>query len=137
MLAEVERTPSAPDLAELTTAEASAAARAVVNLFALWSLTDAQARQILGGLPARTWARWKSGEIGRIDRDQATRLSLILGIHKALRYMFSRDLPRAYAWINLENAAFGGKSALDVMLRGQMLDLYGVRRYLDAERAGW
>ncbi|MHA6325892.1 MbcA/ParS/Xre antitoxin family protein [Roseivivax sp. CAU 1753] len=137
MLTEVERTPPSPDGPELSTQEAQASARAVVNLFAKWGLSDEEARQVLGGLPARTWARWKTGAIGRIDRDLATRLSLLLGIHKATRYLFNRDLQRAYGWIRARNTVFGGQSALDVLLGGQIIDLYSVRRYLDAERSGW
>jgi hypothetical protein len=137
MLAEVKITPSSPHGPDLTVDEALASARAIVNLFSKWGLTDDQARQILGGMTQRTWARWKQGDIGRIDRDLATRLSLLLGIHKGSRYLFGRDVQRAYKWIKAENDVFGGRSALDVMLGGQIMDLYGVRRYLDAERSGW
>jgi hypothetical protein len=37
------------------------------------------------------------------------------------------------------NAAspFGGRSALERMLSGNVADLYEVRRYLDAQRGGW
>lgn len=35
-----------------------------------------------------------------------------------------------------ENAAFGGESALHVMLGGDLKDIVRVRRYLDAECAG-
>ncbi len=64
-------------------------ARATVNLFDRWGLSDAQARELLGGMAPRTWARWKKGEMGRIDRDLAMRLSILMGVHKGLRYMFS------------------------------------------------
>jgi hypothetical protein len=72
MLAEVKITPSSPHGPDLTVDEALASARAIVNLFSKWGLTDDQARQILGGMTQRTWARWKQGDIGRIDRDLAT-----------------------------------------------------------------
>ena len=32
---------------------------------------------------------------------------------------------------------FAGKSALDRMLAGQVVDLYVVRQYIDAQRGGW
>ncbi|MFE3837992.1 MbcA/ParS/Xre antitoxin family protein [Pseudogemmobacter sonorensis] len=137
MLQELQRTASAPDVRHLTDEEARASARAVTNLFRHWELSDDEACDLLGGISSRTWARWKAGEIGRIDRDLATRLSLFLGIHKALRYMFGHDAPRLYGWIRRENAAFGGDSALNVVRRGQLMDLYRVRQYLDAERGGW
>ena len=87
-------------------------------------------------LPVRSYRRWKAGEIGRIDRDAKARLSNLIGIHKALRIVF-REPHRGYAWIRAPNAAFGGRTALEVMLDGEMTDLIRVRRYLDAERGGW
>ena len=119
----------------ITDEEAVAAFRAVVNLFRLWGVTDEQAA-ILLDLPVRTYRRWKAGEIGRIGRDGKARLSNLLGIHKALRIIF-REPQRAYAWVKAPNAAFGGRTALAVMLGGELTDLMRVRRYLDAERGAW
>ena len=53
----------------ITDAEAQASFRAAVNLFEKWALTDDQAATLLD-LPVRSYRRWKSGEIGRIDRDR-------------------------------------------------------------------
>jgi uncharacterized protein (DUF2384 family) len=119
----------------ITDEEAEAMFRACVNLFRLWRLSDNDAAVLLD-LPVRTFARWKTGAIGRIGRDQKARLSNIIGIHKALRIIF-REPDRAYGWIRASNSAFGGRSAIDVMLSGELTDLMRVRRYLDAERGGW
>jgi len=67
---------------------------------------------------------------------QTDGLSNLIGIHKALRIIFS-EATRGYAWIRSANDAFGGASALDVMLGGELTDIMRVRRYLDAERGGW
>jgi hypothetical protein len=136
MLLELPQTAAQPNDPEITAAEAEAAARAVINLFGRWRLTDEEACRIPGGLSARTYARWKKGDIGRIDRDLATRLSLLLGIHKGLRYLFT-DPERAYAWVKQPNAALGGQRALDVLLGGSIFALGRIRAYLDAERGGW
>ncbi len=125
--------PFSPD--PITDQEAAAMFRACLNLFRLWGVTDEQAATVLD-LPRRTFARWKAGEIGRIGRDGKARLSNLMGIHKALKIVF-RDPSRGYAWIKAPNEAFGGASALDVMLGGELTDLMRVRRYLDAERGGW
>ena len=101
----------------------------------LWGVSDEQAAALLD-LPLRTYRRWKADGPGRIGRDGAARLSNLMGIHKALRLIFS-DPQRGYAWIKAPNAAFGGRSALAVMLGGELTDLMRVRRYLDAERGGW
>ena len=121
--------------APLTDEEAAALFRAALNLFRLWGVTDDQAA-ILLDLPRRTFARWKAGEIGRIGRDGRARLSNLMGIHKALRIIF-HEAARGYAWIKAPNEAFDNRSALDVMLGGELTDLMRVRRYLDAERGGW
>jgi hypothetical protein len=107
----------------------------VRNLFGLWGVTDEQAAVLLD-LPLRSYRRWKAGEIGRIDRDGKARLSNLIGIHKALRIIF-REPQRGYAWMGQANAAFGGKSALQVMAGGELTDLMRIRRYLDAERGAW
>lgn len=116
-----------------TDEEGAAMARAVVNLFRHWSITEEQASVLLGGISKRTYARWKEGEIARLTIDQKTRLSLLMGIHKALRILFL-DKARVYAWVKKPNDAFGGRSALDIMLRGYLTDLIRVRSALDAAR---
>ena len=125
--------PFSPD--PITDEEAGAMFRAALTLFRLGGVTDDQAAIILD-LPRRTFARWKAGEIGRIGRDGKARLSNLMGIHKALRIIF-KEPARGYGWIKAPNAAFGGRSALDVMLHGELTDLMRVRHYLDAERGGW
>ena len=59
-----------------------------------------------------------------------------MGMHKALRILF-REPERGYRWIKAPNEAFGGASALEVMLGGELTDLMRVRRYLDSERGAW
>lgn len=121
--------------APISDEEAAALFRAAVNLFRLWGVSDEQAAVLLD-VPARTYRRWKGGEIGRISRDGKARLSNLMGIHKALRIIFSVP-QRGYDWIGASNEAFGGHTALEVMLGGELTDLMRVRRYLDAERGGW
>ena len=131
--ATIQSTASRPDLSSITDDEAAALARTTVNLFRAWDLSDSEARALLGDMAQRTWARWKDGGIGRIDRDLRARMAILMGIHKGLRYLFT-DPARGYAWIRKPNAAFAGQTALDVMLRGEITDLIDMRAYLDAER---
>jgi uncharacterized protein (DUF2384 family) len=119
----------------ITDDEAAAMFRAALNLVRLWRVTDEQAATLLD-LPLRSYRRWKAGEIGRISRDGKARLSNLMGVHKALRLIF-REPQRGYDWIKAPNAAFDGRSALDIMLGGELTDLMRVRRYLDHERGGW
>jgi hypothetical protein len=110
--------------------------RAAQRLFTHWQLSDAEARVLLGRPAARTYARWKTGEVSAIPHDTACRLSYLMGIHKALRHLF-KEPERAYAWIRRDNEVFSGQSALARMLAGDVTDLAAVRGYLDAERGGW
>jgi uncharacterized protein (DUF2384 family) len=118
----------------ITDDEAAAMFRACVNLFGKWKLSDAEAAVLLD-TAARTYARWKSGDLGRLGRDQRARLSNLMGVHKALRIIF-KDSDRVYGWIRQPNRAFRMRTALDVMLDGELTDIMRVRRYLDAERGG-
>lgn len=131
----VDTTPSAFRPDPVTQDEAAAMFRAAINLFGKWELTDEQAATLLD-MPVRSYRRWKAEGPGRISRDGRARLSNLMGIHKALRIIFSEP-QRGYAWINADNVAFSGSSALDVMLGGELTDIMRVRHYLDAERGGW
>ena len=120
----------------VTGEEAAAMLRAAFNLFDRWKLDGNEARHLLGQPSLRTYHRWKSGQIADLPHDTVCRLGDLMGIHKALRYMFT-DAERGYTWIRKPNLAFGGRSALDRMLAGAPSDLSAVRAYLDAERGGW
>jgi hypothetical protein len=128
--------PKVPSAAEVTQAEAAAMLRAVFKLFDRWQLSDSEARTLLGKPSPSTFYRWKRGAFGSIPSDTIWRLGDLMGIHKALRYMFT-DPRRGYAWIGADNRAFGGKSALARMLGGAPSDITAVRAYLDAERGAW
>ncbi len=125
-----------PTAAEVTPAEAQAMLRAVLALFDRWALSAPEARRLLGEPSLRTYQRWRAGEVAAIPHDTVFRLGALLGIHKALRYMFPTP-ERGYAWVRAANTAFGGASALDRMMQGAPTDLAAVRAYLDAERGGW
>ena len=125
-----------PTGSDLTQPEAAAMLRAAFNLFRLWQVGDAEARILLGSPSASTYYRWKRGEIGTVPHDTAWRLGDLMGIHKALRHLFTEP-ERGYAWVKKPNAAFAGRSALERMLAGAPGDVTAVRAYLDAERGGW
>ena len=123
-------------LAALTREEAEAMLRAAFRLFVRWSLDGSEARILLGQPSPRTFQRWKAGQVADLPHDTVCRLGDLMGIHKALRYLFT-DPERGYRWIREPNARFGGQSALDRMLAGTPADLAQVRAYLDAERGAW
>ena len=112
--------------------------RAFFKLAERWGLNDRQARMLLGDPAARTYARWKAGQVepSRISRDTRERLSILMGIHKSLRHMFPEP-SRSYRWLRAPNRVLGGAPALDRLLAGSIQDLAAVRAWLDAERGGW
>ena len=128
---------SAPAFAKIGEDETSAMLRAYFNLSKRLTSSDQKGRILLGSPDVRTYARWKAGqaEPSRISRDTRERLSILMGIHKSLRYLFP-DPSRGYAWLREPNRAFGGVSVLDRLLAGSIADMAAVRAYLDAERVG-
>lgn len=117
----------------ITDAEAEAGVRFAVRVFNLWQLNDSESCILLGGMGNRTYARWKTGQIGRMDMDRKMRLSILAGIHKGLKHLFT-DHQRGYDWVKKPNAHFDGARPLDILLNGRMTDLMAVRDYLDAIR---
>jgi len=113
------------------------ALRAFFRIAGAWGLKSAEARRLLGDPPESTFYKWKKQQDGTPGRDVIERISYLLGIFKALELLFP-DPTRADAWLRRPNdaAPFGGRSALDRMLSGNVADLYVVRSYLDAQR-GW
>lgn len=113
------------------------ALKAFFDLAEKWRLT-AEEQIVLLGAPGRsTFFKWKR-EGGLPPRDTLERISYLLGIYKALHILFPDDAA-ADAWVRKPNAGpmFEDRSAMDVMLRGDMAVLMNVRRYLDAQRGGW
>jgi hypothetical protein len=119
------------DAPTLTEEEARAAAKAVTTLLQRWGLSDAEARDLLGGVPEETWAAWKGGAFGPVSPNLGARLSHLLGVHKALRLIFSGDQARVYGWVRRDNAAFGGLPALVVMREEGASGLLHVRLHLE------
>ena len=116
---------------------AAPALRAFFAIAARWGLSSAQQRTLLGGPPSSTYFKWKKEQGGNLPRDVLERISYVLGIYKALQILLP-DAERADRWITAPNTAplFGGGTALERMLAGNVGDLYVVRQYLDAQRGG-
>jgi len=134
MTAVLRSEPPKVDLA--SPAAAAAALRTFWKLAEAWELSPGEQATLLG-VGRTTLYQWKQGKVGSLDRHQLERLSYLFGIYAALHILFPLAR-RANEWLRKPNAApvFGGRSALDRMLGGQVADLYVVRHYLDAQRGG-
>lgn len=113
------------------------ALRAFFKLAEHWELRISDQRKLLGDPPESTFYKWKRQQEGSLSRDVLERISYLLGIYKDLQILFT-DAKQADAWVHKPNTAplFGGGSAMQRMLSGNVADLYVVRQYLDAQR-GW
>lgn len=117
----------------------AAGLRAFFKIALAWSLSAEEQIVLLGSPGRSTYFKWKNApQSARLARDTLERLSLILGIYKALQILLP-DPKAADTWIKRPNDAppFGGRPALDRMLAGNISDLLAVRQYLDAMRGGW
>lgn len=109
--------------------------RAFARIATAWNLSTQEQMTLLGLRSRSTFFKWRREPQPRLAPDTLERLSYLLGIYKALQILFT-DPAAADAWVRRDNDAplFGGRSALQRMLSGQVADLYLVRQYLDAER---
>jgi hypothetical protein len=116
----------------------AAGLRAFARIAELWGLSVDEQIRLLGGPARSTFFQWRKHPAkAKVPRDVLERISNVLGIYKALAILLPEP-SAADAWVRRPNAAppFGGRSALDRMLAGNVADLNAVRRYLDAVRGG-
>ncbi|HUH63475.1 MAG TPA: MbcA/ParS/Xre antitoxin family protein [Terracidiphilus sp.] len=129
----------APDLSEPNERRrlSESAIKVFVNIARRWELNEAQARGLLGGVASSTFHAWRTKPKGKqLDQDTLTRISLVIGIYKALNIYFGK--PWSDRWVTLKNRGplFAGHAPIDYMLRQGLPGMAEVRRLLDAWRGG-
>lgn len=131
-------TQSAPDLSDKAVQGrlSRAAVPAFFKLAQAWRLRDGSARQLLGGMSNGVFYHLKRGQKKVLDQDKLTRISLLLGIFKALNILYSRNLADSWTSLPNSNPMFAGKMPLDYMIKGGVPALIRVRQLLDARRGG-
>ncbi|MGY2463832.1 DUF2384 domain-containing protein [Vreelandella sulfidaeris] len=115
----------------------AAAMRTYPHISHAWGLKESEAALLLG-VPDSTYRRWKQApEQARLDANHLERMSLILGIYKALHILLPNQAA-ANSWLQRpnHNPLFAGHSPVERLLDGQVSDLYVVRQHLDAARGG-
>jgi hypothetical protein len=113
------------------------AIRSFFNIAERWDLSVNERRGLLGWPAASTYHKYRGGDVGTLSYDSLTRISLLLGIFKALHTLYPN--PRlADRWVKLPNSnrLFGGAPPLELMIQGGIDGLYRVRRLLDARAGG-
>lgn len=128
---QLDRAAAKPSLEALS----ATALTAFFNIATAWDLSAEDERLLLGSPPRSTFFKWKSERNAKLSADTLERISYVMGIYKALHILLP-TAQAADAWVKKTNTAplFGGRSALERMRGGRVVDLADVRRYLDAER---
>lgn len=112
------------------------AIKGFLKLAGAWKLRDRDARLLLGGISNGTFYQLKAGKTTKLDQDRLTRVSLAIGIFKALNILYSERL--ANAWVSLPNTnpIFRGETPLTYMTKGGVPAMLRVRQLVDARRGG-
>jgi hypothetical protein len=112
------------------------AVRAFFNIMARWQVRDQDARGLLGGVTNGPYYELKRHPDRVLDTDRLTRVSVLIGIFKALNILYSEPLANAWPQLANTNRLFAGVTPLEYMMRGGLPAMLTVRRLLDARRAG-
>lgn len=133
------RTEAAANLSDVMTRRrlSPAAVKGFLGIVEKWGLRDPDARLLLGGISSGSYYAWKKEAKNRVlDQDTLTRISLLVGIFKALNILYSRKL--ADAWITLPNMnpMFRGLTPLAYMIQRGQPGMVHVRQLLDSRRGG-
>jgi hypothetical protein len=111
-----------------------AAIKGLLRIASHWKLRDEDTRMLLGGISNGSFYALKSRGSKVLDEDQITRISLLVGIYKALNILYSPKLADAWMTLPNTNPMFGGDSPLNYAKKGGIPALLRVRQLLDARR---
>jgi|SRR5215472_1515582 len=127
-----------PDLADPTTRKklSPAAIEAIFKIADKWELKNEDAMRLLGGISNGRYYELKKTRKGVLTQDELTRVSLLVGIFKALNILFREKL--ADQWISRPNSnpMFNHAPPLAFFIEGGIPGLLAVRRLLDSRRGG-
>ena len=100
-----------------------------------WHIRDEDARQLLGGISTGSlYSLKKNPRV--LDQDTLTRISLLVGIFKALNILYSARLADAWMTLPNTNPMFRGNTPLAYIMRLGLPGMMHVRQLLDARRGG-
>jgi hypothetical protein len=130
---------AAADLSDARTRKrlSPAAIKGFLRIMDKWGIKDPDARKLLGGMSTGSFYGLKKETTPRtLDQDTLTRISLLIGIFKALNILYGTAL--ADSWITLanSNAMFRGTTPLAYMVQHGQPGMVHVRQLLDARRGG-
>ncbi len=114
-----------------------AAVKGFLGIIDKWNLREPEARQLLGGMSTGSFYALKKDPKGRIlDQDTLTRISLLIGIFKALNILYSPKLADAWMTLPNSNPMFHSLTPLAYIVQRGQPGMVHVRQLLDARRGG-
>ena len=113
-----------------------AAIKGLLRIATHWDLRDDDTRALLGGISSGSFYALKNRAAKTLGEDQLTRISLLVGIYKALNILYGRKLADAWMTLPNTNPIFGGDSPLNYLKKGGIPAFLRVRQLLDARRGG-
>lgn len=133
------RSESSADLSNPATRRrlSPAAVKGFLAIMEKWDLRDPDARQLLGGMSTGSFYALKKDPKGRaLDQDMLTRISLLVGIFKALNILYSPKLADAWMTLPNNNPIFRGLTPIAYIIQRGQPGMISVRQLLDARRGG-
>ena len=127
-----------PDLAAATT-RSRLSRPAIEAFFAIvekWDLRNEDGMALLGGTSHGRYYELKKNRTGMLSQDELTRISLLIGIFKALNILFDQKLANQWTSRPNSNPMFNDAPPLELLMRGGVPAMISVRRLLDARRGG-
>jgi uncharacterized protein (DUF2384 family) len=127
-----------PDLADAAT-RARLSPAAIAAFFAIvekWQLRNEDAMALLGGASHGRYFDLKKNRKGLLSQDELTRISLLIGIFKALNILFGPRLANQWTIRPNSNPMFNNAPPLQFLTRTGVPGMIGVRRLLDSRRGG-
>lgn len=112
------------------------AIKAFFNIMEKWTIKDADARDLLGGVSNGVFYEMKKNPNRVLDTDRLARISLLIGIFKSLNILYPEDLADAWVTLPNKNRLFSGGTPLSYMIQGGLAALWTVRRLVDSRRGG-
>jgi uncharacterized protein (DUF2384 family) len=127
-----------PDLADPATRVrlSPPAVKAFFGIVEKWELRNEDAMALLGGASNGRFYDLKKNRDGLLSQDELTRISLLIGIFKALNILFSQRLANQWTLRPNSNVMFNNGAPLQLLVRGGVPGMIGVRRLLDSRRGG-
>ncbi len=112
------------------------AVRAFFRIMEAWGVRDEDARRLLGGMSNGAYYAMKRQPERVLDEDRLRRVSLIVGIFKALNILYDEALADRWMQLPNRNRLLSGHTPLAYLIAGGLPAMVTLRRLLDARRGG-